>query len=410
MNFFLGIKHHNAEDGCQKCTTKGETLQGSNRMSFPRINADRRTDHSFRSRLNAGHHRENSIMEELPINMVDDFTTSDPLHLLHLGIMKKCLLIWKEGLYGFEYKWNEEDISNINHLLANCNSYMPSDIHRSIRNLCCVKFWKGTEFRTILNYLGIVVFKSSLREEEYNHFLKLFCAVIICSHDEYLKYLDIAKTLFDEYIEDYINLYGIDTITSNVHNLSHIVDDVKRFGNLTKIDSYMYENALYGLKLKIRTCNRPLEQIANRISELNLDFRNPVKFDENNLKFEPELKYSSDNSGTNDLIYQHISLPSNSFLSSKKSGDKWFLVNDNEIFEFHFAAKVNEKYFLNGSRIKETTNFFSKPFSSKYIHIFSAKNEKLPAEYIELERVKAKLVCLPHDNELVFIPLLHTLK
>lgn len=378
-------------------------------MSFPRINADRRTDQSFRNRYDADHHRELSILEELPINMVDDFITSDSLHLLHLGIMKKCLLIWKDGLYKFEHKWTEQDTSEINRVFANCNSCMPSDIHRSVRKLDCLKFWKGTEFRTILHYLGVVVFKSVLREQEYNHFLKLFCAVILCSNDNYLKYLHIAKTLFDEYVEDYIDLYGIDTITSNVHNLSHIVDDVQKFGNLTKIDSYMYENALYGLKLKLRTCNRPTEQIANRISEHDLDFRSPVQFDDSNMEFDPELKYSNVNNETNDINYQYISLSSNSFLSSRKFGDKWFLANNNEIFEFHFATKVNGKYFLNGSRMKKTSNFFSKPFSSSYINIFSAKNEKLPAQYIEIERLNAKMVCLPNGNDHVFMPLLHTL-
>lgn len=379
-------------------------------MSFPRINADCRTDSSFRCRVNSEHHREKSILEELPINMIKDFSTSDALHLLHLGIMKKCLLIWKDGLDKFEFKWTEQDISRINNELAICNSYMPSDIHRSVRNLNCLKFWKGTEFRTMLNYLGIVVFKSALREQEYNHFVKLFCAVILCSHDKYLRYLDIAKTLFDQYVEDYIDLYGIDTISSNVHNLSHIVEDVKYLGNLTKIDSYMFENALYGLKLKLRTCNRPLQQIAKRIAELDLDFRSPVKLDENNIKFDPELKYSIGDNQSNDLIYQYISLSSNSFLSSKKFGDKWFLANNNQIFEFHFATKVNKKYFLNGSRIKKTTNFFSKPFSSSIINIFSAKNEKFPARYIEIEQVNAKMLCLPHGDELVFIPVLHTLQ
>lgn len=379
-------------------------------MSFPRVNADRRTNDSFRHRSNPEHHREQSILEELPIDMVDDFSTSDALHLLHLGIMKKCLFIWKDGLYNFQHKWTEQDITNINHAFVNCNSDIPSDIHRSVRNLNCIKFWKGTEFRTILNYLGIVVFKSSLREQEYNHFLKLFCAVILCSHDKYLKYLEIAKTLFDEYIEDYINLYGIDTISSNVHNLSHIVDDVKKFGNLTKIDSYVFENALYVLKIRLRTCNKPLEQIANRISELDLDFRNPVPFNDINVNIDPDLKYANVENEMNELTYQHISLSSNSFLSSRKFGDKWFLANDNQIFEFNYATKLDGKYFLNGSQIKNTTIFFSKPFSSNYINIFSAKYEKYPPISIGIECVIAKMLCLHHEIELVFIPLLHTLK
>lgn len=340
--------------------------------------------------------------------MINCFVTSDSLHLLHLGVMKKCILIWLGQNDNFEFKWTERDITNINGLLVNFNTDLPSEIHRSVRNLNCLKFWKGTEFRTFLHYLGIVVLKDSLRKQEYNHFLKLFCAIILCSNDKYSKQLQLAKELFDEYIEDYINLYGIDSITSNVHNLSHIVDDVQSFGNLTKIDSYVFENALYGLKLRLRTCNRPLEQISRRIAELELDYREPIDFEQNVIN-EPELKYLIENSGTIDLAYQQISLGINSFLSCRKFGDKWFLTEDNKIVEFHFAAKLHGKFFLNGSRIKNPKDFFTQPFSSKKINVYEAKFEKFPAHYYPLENLKAKMICLNYQNQLIFIPLLHTL-
>lgn len=92
--------------------------------------------------------------------MIDDFATSDDLHLLHLGIMKKCLLIWKEGKNNFEYKWKDNDIANINRMLQKLNSDMPTD--RSVRTLDCFKFWKGTELSTFLLYIGVLVLKEIL--------------------------------------------------------------------------------------------------------------------------------------------------------------------------------------------------------------------------------------------------------
>lgn len=381
-------------------------------MSFPRINADKRTNISFRNRTNPEHHRENTILEELPIDMIDAFITSDSLHLLNLGIMKKCILIWMGESDNFEFKWSESDINNVNKLLEICNSDLVSDVHRSVRNLNCIKFWKGTEFRTFLLYLGIVILKQSLREQEYNHFLKLFCAVVICSNDNYhYKHLNLAKILFDEYIEEYIEIYGIDKISSNVHNLSHVVDDVRNHGNLTKIDSYVFENALYGLKTRLRTCNRPLEQISRRILELNLDYRDAIESNavDESIQFEPDLKYLIEKSNTLDLAYQQISLGSESFLSSRRFADKWFLTKDDKIIEFCFASKLDGKYFLNGRRIKNQTNFFTQPFSSKNINIWSAKYETFPAHFYRFEDVKAKMVCLHFKDELVFQPLLHTL-
>lgn len=286
-----GIAHHNSHEGCQKCNTTGVYCKKSHRMSFPRIDCEKRTDFAFRNRLVPAHHREYSIIEELPIDMVDDFVTSDSLHLLHLGLMKKCLDIWKNGSKNFNYKWTDNNITELNRLLRRCNSEMPIDIHRSVRSLDVFKFWKGTEFRSMLNYIGIVILKPVLRKEEYEHFLKLFCAVILCSIDKYFPFLHVAESLFNQYIEEFINLYGIDSISSNVHNLAHVVSDVRRFGNLNRIDAYKFENCLYGLKLKVRNCNKPLEQISRRITELNLDCRHPIDiatilFDQN---FPPDM-------------------------------------------------------------------------------------------------------------------------
>lgn len=67
----------------------GEFFTATRRMSFHNINSSARTDHIFRNRLNPNHHKEYSLLESLEINMISDFPTSDPLHLLELGVMKK---------------------------------------------------------------------------------------------------------------------------------------------------------------------------------------------------------------------------------------------------------------------------------------------------------------------------------
>lgn len=46
-------------------------------MSFPDLNAAVRTDESFRQRLQPNHHKERSLLESLPIDMVDDVIVAD---------------------------------------------------------------------------------------------------------------------------------------------------------------------------------------------------------------------------------------------------------------------------------------------------------------------------------------------
>lgn len=67
----------------------------SHRLSFNRIptseserQQELRTDERFRRRFQREHHKGYTMLEELPIDMIKGFPTSDSLHLLDLGIMK----------------------------------------------------------------------------------------------------------------------------------------------------------------------------------------------------------------------------------------------------------------------------------------------------------------------------------
>lgn len=94
---------------------------------------------------------------------------------------------------------------------------MASDMHRAIRPLDTLKYWKGVEFRNCLLYFGIVAFKDNLCSNEYTHFLLLYCAVTICSCNVYRQFIPLAKQMFDSYINNYILLYGRDAIIFQSH-------------------------------------------------------------------------------------------------------------------------------------------------------------------------------------------------
>lgn len=69
---------------------------------------------------------------------------------------------------------------------------------------------------------------------------------------------------------------------SKIHNLSHLIDAVGRFGPLDTFDAYPLESKLYYLKRLIHSGNMPLSQIAKRIREINLMF--PLKKFNNQIK------------------------------------------------------------------------------------------------------------------------------
>lgn len=401
----------NSYSGCQKCTVRGRLSQQFRAMSFPQSNCPRRTNESFRMRAQEEHHHENRSLIELlhDVDMVADFPTSDPLHLLELGIMKRCLKRWMEGSKTYKRHLKMNDINQINLLLSQMRNEMPTEIHRAIRNLDTISFWKETEFRTFLLYIGIAVMTDFLTKEEYEHFKLLICSVILCSSDAYKSIVHrsiLVDTLLGDYFEDYTDIYGEFTITSNVHNLCHLLEDIRRFGDLNTISTYPFENCLQTMKKKLRSANNPLQQIGRRFSEIEYELNClPFTFETSKIH-EDELKYPLKG---HTAKFQSVILK-DFRVSSKKIGDQWVMDKRNRIFRFdHAAYDLEGKIILHGYEIMDKTDFFTVPFHSSKISIYISDTKRTSIMQCKIEDIKCKMIRLSYKSKFVFQPLLHTL-
>lgn len=285
---------------------------------------------------------------------------------------------------------------------------MPSEIHRAVRQLDTIRFWKALEFKHFLLYYGFVILKDVLPSEVYCHFLLLFSAIRILSCQIYIdKFMHIAETFISTYLEQYLDIYGCESITSNVHNLCHLIDDVKRFGALLVISTYPFENLLHETKLLLRNGHKPLAQIAKRLSEISscdsvkkkevLTY--PILTNETNLMHEiPNCRKK----------FCKILLNDNFALANDKK-NKYFLTIDNKIVAMKNATYFNDKIHIFGESVKYSSDFFVKPFLSSYLDIYSCKSDLNPPMLYPLENIKCKMVSLTHENQIIFVPLLHTI-
>lgn len=324
--------------------------------------------------------------------------------------MRKCLHAWVNGSYNFHSKLSGRDIELMSKMLDDANTTKPVEIHRCIRKINCLKFWKGVEYRTFLLYLGPVILKDFLAPEVYLNFITFFCAVTIVSCKEYLQFIHLSEQLFKDYIEQFIHIYGIDAVSSNVHNLIHITDEVKRFGNLTEISSYKFENFLGYLKSLLRGGSRPLAQIAKRVIELSkvnniVDINNRKS---SNISY-PYVKNQLLNitHGSCNKLYSKIYL-TNGFLLSTSAKNKWFMTNDKHIIAMKYAFCINEKFSIFGDIIKHKYDFFELPIKSSYLNIYVSDGSFAACSLFELRDIKCKLVSMKYHNQIVFFPLLHT--
>lgn len=415
-SFIKGIAYFNGKHGCQKCTIVGTYFRDVHRTCFPEFDLPLRTDSGFRSREQPLHHKRDSPLEKLTkangfpsLDMVKDFPTSDSLHLLDEGIMKRSINLWCKEI------WTPDDLNQINQLIYDCNKELPSDVHRQLRSLKYKKYFKATEFRTILLYVGIVIFKDSLPERIYEHFLRLFLGVRLSSCRAYVaknNLKKLARLLFSEYCIGFADIYGQNSVVSNVHNVVHIADDVERFGPLTEFSTYPFENFLRLLKLNTQPSKTPLEQITRRLAELSFDTKNgPLNFHTMHLErrtWQPELKYEF--KSENWIAFKYIRVTPNVFLSNRKKGDSYFLTWKNQIVKMKFAIKKINSFFICGSELKQKTDFFKRPYSSHLSDIYNSLDEFSDEdEFFNVNEIKSKMVCLSYQNQFIFIPLLHSI-
>lgn len=80
--------------------------------------------------------------------------------------------------------------------------------------------------------------KPYLPSDAYQHFLLLFCAITLCSSEQYKSGIELAHNLLIHFVEYYGDIYGEEYITSSAHN---------------SFIAYPFESKLYQIKMVIRS-------------------------------------------------------------------------------------------------------------------------------------------------------------
>lgn len=396
---------------------------------FPKFDAEKRTDEGFRSGKYADHRYGETPLTDLSINMIEDFPVGDELHHVDLGVTKRLLNSWKDGVFGHAIKWSTQMKQDISAFLKSVKK--PAEIHRVIRGIDEMTFWKGTEYRTFLLYCSIVVLRKFLPTKYYQHFLLYFCSITICSSDFHITdMLETAESMLKVYLDLFMKLYGSEHIVSNIHNLCHLVDEVRKFGRLITFSSYPFESKLHSIKQDLRSGHLPLAQVVKR--QIEKEFHENVN---EKPQIWPILKKQLNKrnpfgdsvlSNTKYSFFSEIQFPD--FAINISEGNNYILTTDHKIIMTKLIvhdALDNMKY-IYGSVFEMLDDFFEIPFPSRVLQIYITNSVTLPSKLYPIECIKAKMFSLKYagdyndDDEdeeeldvnpkIVFVPLIHTLK
>ena len=367
-----------------------------------------RTDTSFRNKRQPGHHKGTSILESLPIKIVEQFPV-DYLHDVCLGMGKRYvrLLKNKETAYNVE----AQDLIYLSDMLIELRFCIPDEFARTPRSIFEVKFWKATECRQFLLYTGVVLLKLFITEEAYTHFLCFSVAIrMLCDEDLCYSFNDFAEKLLKYFVvnyETYCNQY----ITYNVHNLIHLPADVKQFGTLDQFPAFPFENEMQNIKNKISPNDTNLEQLLNRITE---QYRFMPSKCMDNFKSDSEIRKVSKTK------YELYFVVVNNLKISSDFKNDTFMLNDNTIVKVLKIMEQNNEILLLCKRFKIIEPLFLQPLDSLVIGVGVVNNQNLSDEFTcSVSVVKRKMVKIPYPygkqlyvacqnyNRYLVLPLLH---
>ena len=156
--------------------------------------------------------------------------------------------------------------------LKEVRKFIPTEFNRKLRPLTDLAYWKASEYRLFLLYVGSVVLrsKSILCKERYNHFLKFALPMrFLLQKNGHPTNLRSCHEVLCEFVHQSAVLYGKKFVSYNVHSVIHIVDDYWHFGSLEDINAFVFESYLGLLKNSVRSGYKPLQQVARHAHHYN---------------------------------------------------------------------------------------------------------------------------------------------
>lgn len=260
-HFLLCTKKHNSYFGCDYCRVKGCYVL--HRIAFLG------SDHQPRSNALAKTYGENNQNPEqrTPLFRIVNLDNLPPdyMHLVCLGVMRKLLNNWLK----FGTKIPPHRRSEFGEVVREYGLALPKEFKRKVRHTTHLDRWKATEFRNFLLYIGPVALRNFLNEECYKHFLLLHFSIYILSSPRFLHNIEHASLCLKRFVNECTVLYGEHFLTYNVHVLLHLPYFCEKYGPLQTWSCFPFESYLSQLVSRIRSPSLPIQQLKNRVAELN---------------------------------------------------------------------------------------------------------------------------------------------
>lgn len=213
------------------------------------------------------------------------------------------------------------------------------------------------------------------------------------------------------FVKHAITLYGKEFCVYNVHILTHITDDAKKYGSLNSINCFPFENYLQTLKKMLRKSNLPLQQVVRRLSEKspnvseNIEKGSYVSKKISNLQRVPE---KIRNKFGKYIFFEMFHIRNARF--SNKPGNNIFINKRDSptIIEIVCFIQTKKSIKIIGQKIKIIRPFTLYPQDSSFLLLYEVSNGN-SNEIFEVNGndILYKGIMLPLDDKKIVKPIVH---
>lgn len=386
-----GVKCVNGYEGCDVCVASGDYID--DRMVFLDLEANLRNDHDYRNRVYQDYHHHESVLELLPIDMINAFPL-DYLHCVLLGVVN-----WILGyIRNTPQVLSSRDYSTINDRIDKFQKTRPVEFQRGLRSFVdYLGLMKGTEFRQYLLFVAPLLLKGIVDDEKIGNLIKLQIASLIFAHKRFANYYDEADELMRMFVQEFAEIYHPRHVVYVFHSLCHFKKFVDLYGHWDNFSTFEYESYNSTVKDLIKSNVMPLTQLANRIVEI---YNAPLRNTES--KYDIEVSGQFKNGSFSKLKYYDLSFRTNitgQNLVLLKSGQA---VKLKSIFQDPNTSEIK----LTGLPFKHYSSVYEEVDTRRF-NIFKSEQTFGEIATFEIHQIDGKLweIEIYNSNALAYFPI-----
>ena len=365
----LNMKQYNGENGCTYCEAKGQIHGNGCARIYDNEDAALRTKDSIRANtetLTLGV-KGACALTDLPHFDITKFVVIDYMHAILEGVVKDCIKMWFDPEEISCASSIKDRVSEVDQRLLQitppttfCRSPRPLEHYRN--------HYKASEMRNLILYY-LPCLKGIVGQKYLEHAALLsFILHIALSDSISTANLDLLEQLIKRYQTEYRVLYPKRMWKINLHQMAHIVPQIRNWGPLWTCSMFTFEDGNGMIKRMVQGPTAAITSIGQHIM-LNIAINNEKSA--NVLAKKKRSKQELDGCLiTSTVTNQHchrirtagtgLELVSKNYSHITKRNSSLVLVDD-KIVSIESFAIINSQVFIEGTLCKTSPhNLFDK--------------------------------------------------